>query len=157
MLPILAGCCSVLQEKIPEFLGLWNSYYPDTEPRIIQAVRSPAYQHELWCKGRTSVGPGVDTTHPLGRKVTNADGYLTLSNHQTQVKHGELAGHAVDIGLYRDGKYLDGLTPETLDPYHGFLRIADEIGLRSGWTFPRADPDHLECFVVPAPVAPVTT
>jgi hypothetical protein len=154
----LIGCCSRIKDGVRAFFEVWAEKYPDLELRVTQTVRSTAYQAELYAKGRTSVGPGVDSSHPLGRKVTWADGVHTLSNHQAQLRHGEPYGHAVDLSLYLDGKYLDGMTEETLAPYRPFRDVATVAGLFSGWDFPhgQTDPDHLQCLVVPVPVAPVT-
>lgn len=144
---LLNGCCSLIRALVPHFAARWELRFPELELRIIQTVRSRAYQQELFAKGRTAVGPGVDSDHPLGRKVTWADGVTTLSNHQTQLKHLELAGHAVDGGLFRGGVYLEGIKREELKLYEPFREIAAEVGLVSGWTFPagKTDPDHLQC------------
>jgi len=155
----LVGCCSIIRAHIPEFFGEWRWRFPEFEIRILEAVRSTAYQQELYAKGRTTAGPQADSSHPLGHVVTWADGVHTLSNHQPQMKHGEPYGHAVDLGLFRDGKYLDGSTEDTLAPYRAFKDVAALVGLASGWDFPagKTDPDHLQCLVVPVPVAPVTS
>lgn len=140
--------CSYLVARLPLFLAAVAEALPAYEPRAIQLARSAAYQAELYAKGRTIAGPNVDALHPLGRKVTWADGVHTLSNHQVQRKHVEWKCHAADVGLFlrATGAYVqdDGL-------YKPFRPIAISVGLRSGWEFEddkpphEADPDHIEC------------
>lgn len=135
----LTRCCSEIRAKVPEFLEHWSAY-SRLEARVIQTVRSTEYQQELYAQGRTTPGPGVDIVHPLGRTVTNCDGVDRVSNHQIQEQHGESAGHAVDIGLFENGNYI-----EAAAPYSYFATLATAVGLHSGWTFSFVDPDHLEC------------
>ncbi|WP_395138345.1 M15 family metallopeptidase [Armatimonas sp.] len=77
------------------------------EAKIISANRTWAEQDALFAKGRTTEGP----------KVTNARG--GQSNHNYQI--------AVDIGLFKDGKYL----PESVH-YKKMGPLGEALGLEWG-------------------------
>jgi peptidoglycan LD-endopeptidase CwlK len=81
------------------------------EVKIISANRTWAEQDALFAKGRT--------TPPIGKKfiVTNARG--GQSNHNFQI--------AVDIGLFKDGKYLE----ESVH-YKKVGALGEELGLEWG-------------------------
>ncbi len=63
---------------------------------VVCGVRTVEEQQVHYAKGRTTPGPGVTPSRPLGRTVTNCDGLLKKSNHQV---HTDGYGHAVDFGF----------------------------------------------------------
>jgi peptidoglycan L-alanyl-D-glutamate endopeptidase CwlK len=74
--------------------------------RIIQGTRTYAEQDALYAQGRTRPGP----------KVTNAK--AGHSNHNF--------GLAVDLGIFRDGSYLDSTDGKTAERVHRAVAEAVE-------------------------------
>lgn len=62
--------------------------------RISQGLRTFKEQNDLYAQGRTTPGPNVTKSRPLGGKITNAKGGQSIHNY----------GLAVDIVLIIDGK-----------------------------------------------------
>jgi hypothetical protein len=125
-------CCSILRAALPGVIEDMQIAMPGTTTKPIQTERTTAEQQALYASGRSVPGPWK----------TDADGVLLLSNHQRQVKHGEDAVHATDLGVFSRNVYL------TKDLYYKPLaEIASARGLVSGWSFPteNIDPDHLQC------------
>jgi hypothetical protein len=123
--------CSLCTASLKGIMIDFSISLPGFSVRIIQTERSVAYQQMLYASGRTQPGPWL----------TNCDGVTTLSNHQQQIKHGENACHAFDIGVFKaDGTYLSEATY-----YEPLATIAPNHGMVSGWSFSRQDPDHVEC------------
>lgn len=103
----------------------------------ISVLRTLEEQEWLYAKGRTR----------RGRIVTQADGKRFLSRHQLQWRHGELAAHAVDLGLFT----LDGFYVSDASPYADLPGIAADFGIKSGKAW--GDIDHVECLInVPSPL-----
>ena len=87
------------------------------EYRAISGNRTFAEQQALYNQGRSTPG----------KVVTNAQ--QGFSNHNY--------GIAVDMGVFKDGKYLDGSDPSTAQNFHRFAaQIASKYGLEWGgnWT-----------------------
>lgn len=100
----------------PYFLELLKRLNVDVKPiglevKVISAYTTWAEQDALYAKGRTQPGP----------KMTNARG--GQSNHNFQI--------AVDVGLFKDGKYLDESSY-----YERMGPIGEALGLEWGgrWT-----------------------
>ena len=94
--------------------------------RVAQGLRTQLQQAALYAKGRTEKGP----------KVTNCDGYVKKSNHQSKA---DGYGHAVDLCF---------VSPEPFAEEHPWAEMgarAKALGLEWGgdWTsFP--DRPHVE-------------
>ena len=83
------------------------------EYKIVQGTRTFAEQAALYAKGRTTAGP----------KVTNAPPGTSWHNY----------GIAIDMGCFRDGKYLDDTEPNSADKVHRAVgAIAAEHNIRWG-------------------------
>ena len=82
---------------------------------ITQGVRSAKYQNTLYQQGRTV----------RGLKVTNADGYIKKSNHQTKV---DGYGYAIDFVIL-NGKVLDW---DTESKYQAVAKHILEVGHKLG-------------------------
>lgn len=95
---------------------------------VTDGLRTTAEQQALYAKGRTAPGP----------IVTNADGVVTRSNHQT---HADGFGHAVDCCFLVDGVPS---WAETL-PWRCYGEMAKALGLHWGgdWVT-RQDRPHIE-------------
>lgn len=96
----------------------------NVECRMIQTGRSAAYQNQLYAQGRTAPG----------KKVTNAtskDSAHCVDRPETET----LDSLAFDIGLFRDGKYLDGSKPADVELYKAIGPVGRELGLRWGGDF----------------------
>src|SRR5260370_26127453 len=138
----LGLCCSIVRGAWPLLKARFEELYPEYELRVIQTMRATQEQRDYYAIGRTKPG----------KRVTDADGVLVKSNHQVQVEHGELACHAADGGIFKDGIYI-----EEEGPYEPLRALAAEVGLHSGWLFPKADADHVECpHVQPTAVRPAS-
>jgi hypothetical protein len=99
--------------------------------RIIQALRTTQEQEDLYAFGRTKPG----------KIVTNADGVRNLSRHQKQVLHGEDSAHAVDFGIFEDGKYVTDA--RAYKPLKSLIMDAGLEPSSAPW-----DVDHCQCIVV---------
>ncbi len=80
--------------------------------RIVEGVRTAAYQHSLYQQGRTVFFDKEG--NPL-KKVTNCDGFKNKSNHQAKA---DGYGHAIDIficGVVENGQYRKFTTEEGYD------------------------------------------
>lgn len=96
--------------------------------RVTDGMRTQAEQAALYAKGRTA--PGA--------VVTNADGLLKKSNHQT---HADGWGHAVDCCFLVDGKpsWASDL------PWELYGHLAKFLGLEWGGDFHSiTDRPHIE-------------
>ena len=87
---------------------------------ITQGVRSAKYQNELYQQGRTK----------RGLKVTNADGYIKKSNHQTKV---DGYGYAIDFVIL-NGKVLDWDTESKYEAVaKHILEVGHKLGINLEW------------------------
>jgi peptidoglycan L-alanyl-D-glutamate endopeptidase CwlK len=127
----LGKACQRLRDAVPEVVARFEAYRLDLILKPISVLRTVEEQQALYAQGRTAPG----------RIVTNADGVRNLSRHQCQERHGELAAHAVDLGIFRPG----GSYVSAVSEYVDLPRIADELGLKSGASW--GDYPHLECRV----------
>ncbi len=84
---------------------------------VIEGVRSAARQAELYAQGRTKPGP----------KVT----WVKVSNHQAKT---DGYGHAVDLGVWRNGAIVWEDTAGYAEIYRAMFAAAAELGvsLRAG-------------------------
>lgn len=102
---------------------------------IVQGVRTLEKQKELYGQGRTAPGPIVTWTLK-SRHLPQADGY----------------GHAIDFGVYLNGVYINGDTPdeqrhyETVVPF--FKVAAQKLGIKivcgADWPKNKRDVPHIE-------------
>ena len=118
----------LLAEKIKKILAAMDALgFP---LKVIQGRRTEIYQHELWLQGRDVHGNIVDAK----KIVTNADGYIKKSNHQS--------GNAVDCAfLDADGK----VTFDEHYPWALYGKMGETLGLTWGGTFKGlSDLGHLE-------------
>lgn len=93
---------SLLPFAHPALVAAWPAIKAEIEAtgvraEVISTYRTPVQQFELFKKGRTWDG---DSWNKTGATVTNCDGYHILS------RHNYLPSLAMDIALYKDGKYL---------------------------------------------------
>lgn len=93
-----------------------NVHRPGQTCKMIEGLRSSAYQHQLWLKGRNG-NPG-----PI---VTYKDGFDHKSNHQS--------GLAADIGIFNDGAYIEEPDAETM-AYYGHLVRLHGLQWGGNWT-----------------------
>lgn len=97
----------------------------DCEVKITQTLRSIDYQNKLYAQGRTL----------QGNKVTNAIGGNSMHNY----------GVAFDFAIFKNGKYLQGITKAESDFYSEAGKIGKEIGLFWGGDFKNIhDSGHMQ-------------
>jgi peptidoglycan L-alanyl-D-glutamate endopeptidase CwlK len=77
-------------------------YHPQYRVKVTETFRTAAYQNRLWRQGRTAPG----------EKVTNCDGYIKRSNHQSSL--------AFDIA-FSVGSKLVWDVPQEIWDYYGHL------------------------------------
>lgn len=124
----------------------------DIDFGIVQGVRTKAHQEALYAQGRKALnetnylrkkaGLGPITAAENDYKVT----WTLESNHIPRNGHGM----AIDFGVYVDGKYVNGDTPEEQALYYPvaetFKSIAKKMGIKieagADWTKP--DIGHIE-------------
>ncbi len=143
----LSLTCSILRYHIPKLIAEFDAIDSARHAKVVYTLRDLREQQALYAVGRTlaPIGPG--------NFVTTLDGVNHKSRHQAQERHGEVAAHAVDLGVFTRAGY-DGTHVEFYEP---LIAIAETHGLRSGldwdcdgkkdagWT----DGPHLECRVEP--------
>lgn len=131
----LIGVHPDLQQKVQQIIDAMAVL--GLEMRVTDGVRTAGRQQELYAQGRTTPGPDVSSTRPLGRTVTNADGFLKLSNHQIKP---DGFGHAVDCTFWVDGapSWSEDL------PWRLYGAMAMTLGLHWGGTWNKPDKPHLE-------------
>lgn len=125
----LSAACSHLRALVP---GIVASLGGTDRIRPVCVERTQLEQQFEYAKGRTLPG----------RRVTNADGVQKLSPHQRQVRHGEDAVHAVDLGVFDErGRYVNQAAA-----YEAIGPAAEARGLVWGgrWRSP-VDKPHVEC------------
>jgi hypothetical protein len=112
----LSPACSLLKAAWPHVrTRIQFNSVRDVRPYCVGRVL--AEQQAEYAKGRTAPG----------RKVTNADGIIVLSKHQKQIRHGELAVHALDALMY-----FSGVADWSLEAYRYLMVAAEAEGLISG-------------------------
>ena len=114
-------------EQREKFLDIFAAFRKQAKDEGIGFIvwtfyRSPADQNYLYQQGRTRPG----------QKITNCDGFITLSNHQRWL--------AVDILIIEDGAQIWERTPE----YDRLGEIWTSLGGRWGGTFTSPDCYHFE-------------
>lgn len=95
----------------------------------IEGVRRRERQAELFAKGRTTPGPGVDDAHPMGRTVTNAP-----PGEGPHEIHEDGFGHALDYGFRDARRPTLGLWDREY-PWRLLGEMARVLGLRWGGDF----------------------
>lgn len=89
----------------PALVAIMHAAIIDTpyDFTIVEGVRTAGTQAMYYSWGRTKVNPNTGPLKglPLGRKVTNANGTTSKSNHQVKA---DGYGHAVDVYPFFDGK-----------------------------------------------------
>ena len=104
--------------------------------RIVEGVRTAAYQNSLYQQGRTVFFDKEG--NPL-KKVTKCDGYKYISNHQAKA---DGYGHAIDIfvcGIVENGHYRKFTTAEGYDNKKMFAvvkhikEVAQKLGIPVKW------------------------
>lgn len=95
--------------------------------RICQGKRTTEEQQALWAQGRTMPG----------RIVTNCDGVVKLSNHQS--------GRALDACFIGNDPFLEkGLRAEAVAIWAAYGACGEAMGLVWGGRFQLVDKPHLE-------------
>ncbi len=126
--PTLHAAWPILQERLKK---------QGIDSKLGSVHRTPAEQFALFKKGRVSNGGHwVPDTDPKTSTVTTRDGYDRPSHHNL------LPTGAIDVNLFRDGKYLTSFTD-----YEPIGVIARELGLEWGgnWKSLRDGP-HVQLF-----------
>lgn len=122
-----AGVHDVLLRKLLRVLTAMDAL--GFTMRVTDGLRTTEQQQELYAQGRTKPG----------KKVTNADGVVTRSNHQA---YGDGFGHAVDCCFLDD----HGVPTWREDfPWRCYGETGKAVGLKWGgdWNSPH-DLPHLE-------------
>lgn len=87
---------------------------------VLMGVRTQEDQNALYEQGRTKPGPIVTWTKN-SKHIPQEDGH----------------GHAVDLGVFVDGKYIPGNTPAELALYDKLsvfmFKAAKEVGVKIKW------------------------
>lgn len=118
---------------------------------VVSGVRTEQQQILLYQQGRTTTGPGVDATHPLGHTVTNKTGAAgSRSDHQVEA---DGYGHAVDCAFLPTKDKPDAWGAYW--PWQQFGADLEAAGMQWGgrWKQP-ADLDHAQYVAPSAPVTP---
>ena len=127
--------CQRLCEEAIEIASTRVLHCPDFG--ISCGLRTPEEQWELYMKGRITSPSGYQISNPA-EVVTNCDGILIKSNHQS--------GNALDFYAYVDGK--TNYEPSNLALVATcFFAAAEELGLSIKWGgnfFTMADGPHIE-------------
>jgi len=113
---------------------------------VVGGLRTAAFQHALYQQGRTTPGPQADRTHPLGRIVTEKDGYLKKSDHQPAA---DGLGHAIDFAFLPTKGRPDAFALTWPWKTVAGYAVAAHVGVQWGgmWKTP-ADLDHLQLVAV---------
>jgi peptidoglycan LD-endopeptidase CwlK len=92
----------------------------DIDFGVLMGVRTQEQQNALYDQGRTKPGAIVTWTRN-SKHIPQEDGY----------------GHAVDLGVFVDGKYIPGNTPAELALYDKLsvfmFKAAEEVGVKIKW------------------------
>lgn len=118
----MSAACSILRAAVAKLVT--------DNIRPVCVERTQLEQELEYAKGRTLPG----------RRVTELDGVTKLSRHQRQERHGELAVHAVDLGVFAGGRYLTD--PAAYDPLGA---AAESLGLEWGGRWRVRDRPHVQC------------
>lgn len=112
----------------------------DCEPRLGAAVESLIQEYNSAAKNGLSMRPICVSRSAADQILAFKAGLSPFDGITKQSKHQLRPSQAVDVGVFdAQGRYL------TSDVYYkGLIELAAQFGLRSGWTFPHKDPDHLE-------------
>ena len=130
--------------------GMLDLLYPDFKVRVIrvynsmfenhglkmkstEGMRSFATQLRLYAKGRTTLGPDVSESRPMGRTLTNSK--PGLSNHSY--------GVAIDSCFTGPDAYLDRAKLKSFF-WEQYAKIAESYGLKAGYRFKSVDGPHIE-------------
>ncbi len=133
MTDFFAGINPLLVTKIQAVLAAMSAGGHPMKP--CQGLRTAVYQNSLYQQGRTTKGPDVTPQRPLGRIVTNCDGYATKSRHQA-AQDG--LGRAIDC-------CFEGLDPFSIkQPWSLYGATVKAHGLVWGGDFHNIDSDHAE-------------
>ncbi|QZA80175.1 M15 family metallopeptidase [Deefgea piscis] len=104
---------------------------PALEVRLVCTWRPQAEQNALYAQGRTKPGP----------KVT----WVTQSAHNTDLPDTpDGDAEALDIGVFENGKYLQGNTARELGFYLRLGPIGERFGLVWGGRWQTPDYPHFE-------------
>jgi peptidoglycan L-alanyl-D-glutamate endopeptidase CwlK len=114
---------------------------------VVGGLRTAAFQHGLYQQGRVTTGPGVDFKHPLGRIVTEKDGYVHKSDHQPEA---DGFGHAIDFAFLPTKARPDAFALTWPWKIVAGYAVAAHAGVQWGgtWKTP-ADLDHLQLVTAP--------
>jgi hypothetical protein len=107
--PLRAKAISILDE-LEIYLDKHHKHLKLT-PFITEGFRTASYQYNLWKKGRFPTR--VNGKMVWEKKVTNLDGYIKKSNHQSSM--------AWDIGFLTESKKLTYNVPSDVWDYYGHL------------------------------------
>lgn len=133
MTDFFLGLNPLLVTKIKAVLAyMANQGHP---MRPCQGLRTAAYQNSLYLQGRKTAGPNATPARPLGRTVTNCDGYAAKSRHQA-AQDG--LGRAIDC-------CFEGVDPFGIKQPWALYGVAVKAqGLVWGGNFHLIDSDHAE-------------
>lgn len=100
---------------------------------VVSGVRTDAEQLALYHQGRTTPG----------KIVTNCDGVIKRSNHQT---HSDGLGHAVDCAFVDNKLTVEDETWSPNSPWSAYGALAKAVGLHWGgdWVSSLNDRPHVE-------------